>query len=305
MGVSEARYRQQLQQQDLQQHLPQLERQQLQPPSANAELAVPMGIIGYGKLAQSLGQQFALSPHRYTYSTACTSSSNALLYAHRLLQAGVIDHALVLGIEFFNHTTLLGFYGLGLISPSQSMRPFSAGRDGLMLGEGCGLLLLSRDASAARMHLCGGAVATDNHSLTAANIDGSSLAAVIGQALADSAITAADIVAVKAHGTASMLNDEAEAAGLRRVFAETAMPPIFALKPFCGHSLGASGALEMALTIGCLERELLPANPQLEDDSALGIRLLHQSESAPIGHYLFNCFAFGGNNNALILRREG
>lgn len=269
----------------------------------NPALAVPMPIIGYGKLAYDLGQQLAISVHRYTYSTACTSSANALLYAHRMLLAGVIDHALVVGMEFFNQTTLLGFYGLGLISPSQTMRPFSCGRDGLILGEGCGVLLLSRDTQASPIQLCGGAIATDNHSLTAANIDGSSLAAVIEQALANSDVDAKSIAAVKVHGTASLMNDEAEAAGLRRVFGEQ-LPPTFALKPFCGHTLGASGALEMALTIGCMQKGLLPANPQFESDPELGVSLISDVSPAPTGHYLMNCFAFGGNNNALIVRRE-
>lgn len=276
-----------------------LYRQQL---SDCAKLAVPMPIIGYGKLAQGVAHQFDLSPQVYTYSTACTSSANALLYAHRFLQAGAIDHALVLGMEFFNHTTLLGFYGLGLISPGELMMPFSRHRDGLILGEACGLLLLSRAGEAAAIEVCGGAVATDNHSLTAANIDGSSLAAVIQQAMGDSQAAAGDIVAIKAHGTASLMNDEAEAAGLKRIFTQ-AMPPTFALKPFCGHTLGACGALEMALTIGCLRRGFLPANPQQVPDPALGIELLAQPQSAPDGFYLFNCFAFGGNNNATILRK--
>jgi len=282
VGVSEQGYQQQLR--------------------VDPQHAVPMPIIGYGKLAQTLGDSLHLSPHRFTYSTACTSSANALLYAHRLLQAGIIDHALVMGFEFFNETTLLGFYGLGLISPGGAMQPFSAGRDGLIPGEGCGLLLLSRDNPDTGLHLCGGAIATDNHSLTAANSDGSSLATVIHQALDNSAITADDIVAMKVHGTASLMNDEAEAAGLHRVFPDT-MPPAFSLKPFCGHTLGACGALEAALTLGCLLRGELPANPQADIDPQLGIHLLHERIPAPYGHYLFNCFAFGGNNNALVLQR--
>ena len=266
------------------------------------ETAVPMSIVGYGKLAQRLQQEFELSPHIYTYSTACTSSANAALYAHRMIEAGAIDHALVVGLELFNQMTVLGFHGLGLISPAGAMLPFSRGRDGLILGEGCGLILLSRSDDETLLHICGGAIATDNHSLTAANVDGSSLAAVIAQALSDSSITAETIIAIKAHGTASLMNDEAEAAGLRRAFAAD-IPPIFALKPFCGHTLGASGALEMALTIGCIQQGFLPLSPQPDPDPELQISLINRLQPAPDGHYLFNCFAFGGNNNALILRK--
>jgi 3-oxoacyl-[acyl-carrier-protein] synthase-1 len=267
------------------------------------ERPVPMPIVGYGKLAQRLGEKFSLSPQRHTYITACTSSANALLYAHRMLAAGLVDHALVIGLEFFNATTLLGFHGLGLISPRGALSPFSRVRDGLVLGEGIGALLLSRDG-ATGIHLCGGAIRTDNHSLTAANADGSSIAAVIRDGLANSGITADDIVALKVHGTASLMNDEAEAAGLKHLFPHGRIPPVLAFKSFCGHTLGACGAVETALLVGCLQRGMLPGNPYSEMDPALGISLLRQSVPAPAGHYLLNCFAFGGNNNVLVLRRD-
>jgi 3-oxoacyl-[acyl-carrier-protein] synthase-1 len=266
--------------------------------------AVPMGIIGYGKMAERLRGEFRLSPHCYSYSTACTSSANALLYAQRLLAGGLIDQALVIGVEFFNQTTLLGFHSLGLISPTQRLAPFANNRDGLILGEACALVMLGRpdDSAPVQLELCGGAIATDNHSLTAAIADGSSLATVMAAAFADTGVAAADIKAVKAHGTASLMNDEAEAAALKQVFAES-LPAIFALKQFCGHTLGACGALELALAAGCLLRNRLPSNPGHNFDPVLGVGLNIQAGAAPDGHYLFNCFAFGGNNNALIVRK--
>ena len=271
------------------------------------EQAVPMPIVGYGKLAQRLGDRFGLSLQRHSYSTACTSSANAILYGHRMLAAGLADYALVLGVERLNHTSVLGFHGLALISPTQRMRPFSRERDGLLLGEAVGALLLSRDAPAAgapRLRLCGGAIGTDNHSLTAANTDGQQLAQVIHAALADSQLSVPELVGVKVHGTASLKNDEAEAAALSTVFGGS-LPAAFALKPFVGHTLGASGVLEAALTLGCLAQGKLPANPGVQPDPALAVTLNQAVRAAPKGPYLFNCFAFGGNNNALIISLEG
>ncbi|MDQ2076983.1 beta-ketoacyl synthase N-terminal-like domain-containing protein [Marinimicrobium sp. ABcell2] len=265
--------------------------------------AVPMPIVGYGKLAQRIGDKLGLSLQRHSYSTACTSSANAILYGHRLLEAGLVDHALVLGLERFNHTSVLGFYGLGLISPGRAMRPFAQERDGLLLGEAVGLLLLSRETPAAGkpwLRLCGGAIGTDNHSLTAANTDGQQLAQVVQQALADSQIDAQDLVGVKVHGTASLKNDEAEAAALGTVFGGST-PPAFALKPFLGHTLGACGAVETALTLGCLGRGKMPANPGIAPDPVLKVNLAQSVQPAATGPYLFNCFAFGGNNNALVI----
>lgn len=282
VGVSESTYRQAL--------------------ASDVTDPLPMGIVGYGKMAERLRCEFQLSPHCYSYSTACTSGANALLYAQRLLAAGLIDHALVIGVEFFNQTTLLGFHSLGLISPSQRLAPFAADRDGLVLGEACALVMLGRpdESAPVQIELCGGAIATDNHSLTAAIADGSSLAAVIAAALAETGVAADDIKGVKAHGTASLMNDEAEAAALKKVFAES-LPAVFTLKQYCGHTLGACGVLELALAAGCLLRNGLPSNPGHQCDPTLGVALHSLDESAPDGHYLFNCFAFGGNNNALVL----
>nr|WP_254722352.1 beta-ketoacyl synthase N-terminal-like domain-containing protein [Gilvimarinus xylanilyticus] len=271
------------------------------------EQALPMPIVGYGKIAQHLADQLALGPHRYAYSTACTSSANALLYAARLLQQDQADHALVLGCEHLNATSALGFYGLGLISPRGEMAPFDARRDGLILGEGTGALLLSKPsqtpASERRWQLAGGAIGTDNYSLTAAHVSGKEIAKVIRAALADADITAADIAAIKLHGTASLLNDEAEAAALHQVFAT--LPQGFALKPYVGHTLGACGALETALTLGSLARGTLPDNPRALGDGELAVPLLKEKRPAQPGYYLLNCFAFGGNNNALIIRDQG
>lgn len=273
------------------------------------EQALPMPIVGYGKIAERLRHALELSPHAYTYSTACSSSANALLNAHRLLQAGIVDHALVIGMELSNHTTLLGFHGLSLLSPTKTMRPFEEGRDGMLLGEALSVLILSRkDAMLANQkaygELCGGAIGVDNHSLTSANDDGFSLSDAMTAALKDASITAEEIVGIKAHGTASLKSDDGEAAALQRQFNQ-ALPQTFTLKPFCGHTLGASGALETSLTLGCLARGVLPGNPFLTENKPMGIPLLKQNTEAPTGHYLFNFFAFGGNNNVFIIKHTG
>ncbi|MBU2885720.1 hypothetical protein KO507_08095 [Gilvimarinus agarilyticus] len=272
------------------------------------QAAVSMPIVGYGKLAETFGESLGLSSHRYTYSTACTSSANALLYAKQLIEQGQVKHALVLGLEPENNTSVLGFYGLGLISPSEQMHPFDDDRDGLVLGEALGAALLSAadvtPAPQRRFTLAGGAIGTDNHSLTAAHTSGSEIARVIDQALQQAKISPADIQAIKAHGTASLKNDEAEAAALNRIFAG-AIPPAFALKPYIGHTLGACGALELALTLGCLQTGYLPATPSAKGDGGLGVKLLRQLKPSQPGYYLLNCFAFGGNNNALIIHDQG
>ena len=259
-------------------------------------------LIGYGYHAEKVRQKFGLSDHIYTYATACTSSVNALLYADKFLEQNIIDHAIVVGYEFFNRTTALGFSGLELVSASAKLSPFDSSRDGLVLGEGCTSLLLSREKKQSSVRFLAGACNTDNYSLTAANVDGSTIASVVEKAISNAEISSTSVKAVKAHGTASIMNDEAEAAGLLRVF--DSVPPIFALKPYVGHTLGGCGALETALTIMALEDGFIPANPGVAVEiDELGVKLNQANLTAESGHYLLNFFAFGGNNTSVVIEK--
>jgi 3-oxoacyl-[acyl-carrier-protein] synthase-1 len=259
----------------------------------------PLADIGYSGQLFALQKIWGLCGPAYSFATACTSSANAILYAHHLIQAGKIDYAIILGYEFFNHTTALGFSGLNLIS-KKIMRPFEADRDGLMLGEACTALILGKDDNHP-VTLAGGATLGDTHSLTAANPDGSSICEVMQKALLNAQLSARDIQMVKSHGTASLMNDEAEAAGIVQLFAHN-IPAIFALKPYIGHTLGACGAAEIALLIACFNAGFSPANPNFSG-SDLGIQLTTQIQ--PLKQetqLLLNYFGFGGNNTSLVMR---
>lgn len=258
-----------------------------------------LSTIGYAKRAYQLAQEFGLSEHAYAYATACTSSANALLYAQRFIRQGFIDHALVMGYEFFNKTTALGFKGLELISPTGSIKPFDINRDGIVLGEGCATILLSREHKQDTAQLLGGACNTDHYSLTAANVDGSTIANVMTCAMNDSAVTNNQIRAIKVHGTASLMNDEAESAGIRRLFNNQQY--LFALKPFIGHTLGACGAIETTITAGALSAGWLPENATIKTDGKLGISLNQSHSEYRHGVVLLNYFAFGGNNTCLAV----
>lgn len=265
--------------------------------------AIPLGgSPSFGKLADALRQRFGLRGPEFSFNTACTSSANALWYATRLLATGTVRHALVIGVELINDITALGFHGLGLLTPSV-MRPFDAARNGLVLGEAVSALVLGA-GDTSHWRLLGGANLCDTHSMSAANADGSSVARVIRQALAAAQISPERIGSVKVHGTASLLNDEAEAAGLLQVFKQ--MPPVCALKPFLGHTLGACGLSELILMWQALAADtpFLPATPGIGSDAReLGLAL-NQSCVAPSNDTcLLNYFGFGGNNTALVIGR--
>lgn len=253
-----------------------------------------------GSLAVRLRQRFDLCGPDYSFNTACTASANALVYADAMIRNGQIDHALVLGVETYNSITALGFHGLQLLTPTV-MRPFSPERNGLVLGEGCSALVLSHRAHQANsFRLLGSNNLCDTHGMSAANPDGSSVAYVIEQALQRAGLTAQDIVAIKTHGTASLSNDEAEAAGMRQVF--TQMPPLTALKPYLGHTLGACGLNELLLFCAAAEHGFLIATPGIGiGDEKLGVTLNQQPRDLPRGHFMLNYFGFGGNNTSLIV----
>jgi 3-oxoacyl-[acyl-carrier-protein] synthase-1 len=263
--------------------------------------AIPLGgSSSFGNLAQAVCKRFGLQGAEYSFNTACTSSANALWYASRLIASGQIRHALVLGVEVINDMTALGFHSLGLLTRSV-MKPFDKNRDGLVLGEAASALLLG-PGDANHYRLWGGANLCDTYSMSAANADGSTVAGVIQQALAEAGKPASAITSIKVHGTASLLNDEAEAAGLLQLF--PTMPPVCALKPFLGHTLGACGLTELILMWRSLTdaQPFLPATPGIgADASVLGLTLQQTAATPAPGLCLLNYFGFGGNNTALLI----
>jgi 3-oxoacyl-[acyl-carrier-protein] synthase-1 len=259
------------------------------------------GTHGIANVALHLRQRFALEGPDYSFNTACTSSANALMSAVRMVEQGRLGAALVVGTELFNGVTAAGFQSLGLLAP-ESMRPFDRDRRGFTLGEGCSALVLTRTPSSANAwHLRGSATLSDGYSMSTANPDGSSIASVIGKALARARLAPDAIQAIKVHGTATLQADEGEAAGTQEVF--EALPPLCALKPHLGHTMGACGLNELLVFCRMVDRGLLPATPGLAtpERADLGPSLTQAPTATPAGHFMLNYFGFGGNNTSLVV----
>lgn len=267
----------------------------------DARSAMPMPFCGYQDIGSVAQQALGSCGDTYSYNTACTSSANALLAALRLLALGEYPQALVVGVELANRTTLAGFHGLQLTA--ERVQPFDARRQGLVLGEGVGAVLLSaQPGSTGELRVLGGANNCDSWSVVTANPDGKSVAAVLRASLDNAGLQAAQVRGIKAHGTATPAGDTAEALGLRQVFRE--LPPVSVLKPYLGHTLGACGVNELVLYAGALQRGFLPATPGFEvPDPGLKVHPLQIEAVAPPGHYLLNHFGFGGNNTVLVLEK--
>jgi len=253
----------------------------------------------FGKLGADLAARLGLQGADFTINTACTASANALLHAASLIRGGEIEHALVLGVELCNAVTALGFSSLQLLS-EETMRPFDRGQAGLILGEACAAVVLSKRRESALVNVIGGANLCDTFSPSSANPDGSSIVQVIERALKSTNLSASDIAAIKVHGTANRANDEAESAGIRKVFDH--LPPLCALKPRIGHTLGACGLAELLLVCGAAHEGFLPATPGIGADTAeFGVTLLQQSAAFESGPLMLNYFGFGGSNTSLIV----
>jgi len=265
-------------------------------------LTESLGLTDLALLANHI-QQLIPKAQLFTFNTACTSSANALLYAAKMIRAGVVRHALVIGLEFYNSITLLGFNALGLISKSKQMQPFGLNRDGLILGEACSAIALSGNKpNKPCVEFIHGATQGDNYSMTAANPDGSVIEQVIRQALNNAKIQADDIAAVKLHGTASLANDDAEFAGLQRIYGDD-IPPACSLKPMLGHTLGACGSNELVLLQRYLLNKSWPIAADYPIDPALPVALNKPFSPTDNSYYLLNFFGFGGSNTALVVRQ--
>jgi 3-oxoacyl-[acyl-carrier-protein] synthase-1 len=259
---------------------------------------------GFGAIAARVAEHFGIAGPCHTFTTACTSSANGLLYASALIEQGELSRALVIGYDRFNQLGFYGFEALKLLSGS-TYRPFDKRRDGIIMGEACGAVILDSERMRADdFQLLGGANTCDTHNVALHNTDGKVVAQVMAAALAAAGIPAARISAIKAHATGSVHNDLTEANAIRSVFGSQ-VPPVTGLKPYLGHTVGACGVVELLLFAEAVRAGFIPATPGWEvfdEELALTPLLVH----LPIdrGTFLLNYFGFGGNCTTLIVTNE-
>lgn len=257
---------------------------------------VPHSLCGF--VAAALG----LKGPSLTVSTACSSSAKVFAHAERLIRLGLVDAAVVGGVDTLCDSVLFGFNALGLVS-SQPCRPFDRHRDGISLGEAAGFALLERvDAAPDAPRLLGYGEASDAHHMSTPHPDGLGAELALRDALARAGLEAAQVDYINLHGTASSKNDEVEAALVTRTFPTTTRAS--STKGFTGHTLGAAGIVEAVISLLALREGRVPANLGAEDpDPACGEQFAWTSEQRPLRVALSNSFGFGGNNACLAFAR--
>lgn len=226
-------------------------------------------------------------------ASACTSSLNAMLSAKALIESGLFEHALVLGLELNNQFTSAGFSGMQLIAPDIP-RPLDVTRDGLVLGEAVAALYLGNQP--ARWRVQGGANRINGDNPVGA--DQRVVAQVIAQALDECGLAPAQIDLVKLQAAGSPQNDAEEIAGLHQVFQP--LPPLVTFKAALGHTLGASGAAELALLVACLETNTWPATIAPTADPELDAQCC-ETLAAPPARILTNILGFGGGHCCVVI----
>lgn len=251
----------------------------------------------------------------FTVSTACASGTTALAVACDLLRGGACDIVISGGSESAASVmTSVVFGQMQALSrrchdPAGASRPYDADRDGFVLGEGAGVLVLERTTHARARGasplacLAGHGSSSDAYHYTSPHPEGDGLARAIRSALADAGLAPHDIGHVNAHGTSTRLNDKAEAGALHQVFRRP--PPVTANKSVVGHSLGAAGAIEAALTVLTLQHQVIPPTANLDRmDPAIDLDVVTKApRAAPVDAALSVSSGFGGQNAAVVLTR--
>jgi 3-oxoacyl-[acyl-carrier-protein] synthase I len=260
-----------------------------------------------GNLAEFVARHLKLGGPAYTIATACSSSAKAFASARRLIRLGICDAALVGGVDTLCGLTVAGFDSLGALSKSMC-NPFSANRDGITIGEGGAIFLMTREPS--EVALLGYGESADAHHMSAPDPEGKGALAAMQKAVTDSGLQSAEIGYVNLHGTATPLNDAMESKAVNTLLGDAV--PCSSTKAMTGHTLGAAGAIEAAFCWLTLHRQFntegrLPphlwdgvADPNLAPLNLLAARTMASGLTAAIS----NSFAFGGSNASLVLGRS-
>jgi len=285
-----------------------------QGPKHVSPLAVPLMMGNAGAAAVSM--RHGLRGPSYGVVSACAAGTHAIGSAMRAIQYGDATAVLAGGTEAsLTPLSRAAFVAVDALSPTGISRPFDLRRDGFVMGEGAGVLVLeSGEAARARgarilAVLRGYGATSDAHHITAPPSDGSGAARAITRALADADITPDQLVYVNAHGTSTPINDRAETAALKSALGDRAYKlPISSTKSAIGHLLGAAGAVEAVATILALRNRTIPPtlgleepDPELDLDYVPLVSRELVVEDGQLLAAISNSFGFGGHNAVLCL----
>ncbi len=250
-----------------------------------------------------LRARFGLDGPGWAVSSACSSSAKVFGSAQRMIASGLIDAALVGGVDSLCLTTLYGFHALQLLSPNPC-RPFDAQRDGLSIGEGAAFALLERSGDADTVQLLGVGESSDAHHMSAPHPEGLGAQLAMRAALLQADLEPSAIDYINLHGTATPSNDQAEARAVHALFGDST--PCSSTKGATGHTLGAAGAVEAVFCALALRAGFLPGSPgTLQPAPEFALDYCVQPRARAPLRALSNSFGFGGTNCSLLFGIDG
>jgi len=255
---------------------------------------------------------FGLQGPAFVISSACSSGAKVFASARRMLAAGLIDAAVVGGVDSLCLTTLYGFNSLELLSPAPC-KPFDTNRSGISIGEAAAFALLERapeenDASTptpdAAVLLVGIGESSDAYHMSAPHPEGLGARRAMQAALRAATLEPGDIDYINLHGTGTPSNDRSESRAVTSLFGATT--PCSSTKGATGHTLGAAGALEAVISALAIQNGLMPGGvPTTEIDPTLTAHYMRDNRRTAVTRVLSNSFGFGGTNCSLIFGRAG
>ncbi len=269
-------------------------------------------------IAGEIAIEYGLRGPNFGVVSACASSAHAIGIASELVRSGWADRVIAGGAEaVLLRIAYAGFTQIGALSrrndePQRASRPFDRDRDGFVMGEGAGFVILEeREQAIARSahiygEVAGFGMSADATHITAPAENGAGAAQAMQIAIDRAGLSAKDIDYINAHGTSTELNDRAETAAIKTVFGEAAHAvKISSTKSQIGHLLGAAGAVEAIATLLSMENELIPATLNYETpDPECDLDYTPQTTKIAIRTAISNSFGFGGQNAALLLKKH-
>lgn len=249
---------------------------------------------------------FKLAGPAAVVSSACSSSAKVFSVARRMIEAGLIDAAIVGGVDTLCLTTLYGFNSLGLLS-AQACRPYDIARDGISIGEAAAFALLERpsvDIDNSAVLLLGIGESSDAYHMSSPHPDGLGAKMAMQQALQSAHLASTDIDYINLHGTATPSNDAAEAKAVTAVFTQAV--PCSSSKGATGHTLGAAGAVEAVICALALQHGFIPGGLNTKEvDAELKLDYRFENQQIALKHVMSNSFGFGGTNCSMIFGLAG
>ena len=256
----------------------------------------------FGDPSMFLADYLEIDGPAYTISTACSSSARALICGKRMLESGLVDAVIAGGADTLCKVPINGFNSMGVISQERCL-PFNKNRAGINIGEGGGLMILSKEK--ASLELLGVGESSDAYHVSSPDPSGAGAISAMEMALNDASLTTDDIGYVNLHGTATKLNDAMESKAMASLF--KGKVPCSSTKYMTGHTLGAAGIVEAAILCYLLKHDLdLPVQDFSHDeidDTLDECGLIKEKIKAKNKVMMSNSFAFGCNNASIIIAK--